>query len=69
MEKNKKPIDNLKDDLQSVIFKVEVIHKEIQELRKLNLDVIAKIEKHQEEIKKIDNDLEQNLKKNKGWFF
>jgi peptidoglycan hydrolase CwlO-like protein len=69
MEKNKKPIDNLREDLQSVIFKVEVIHKEIQELRKLNLDVIAKIEKHQEEIKKIDNDLEQNLKKNKGWFF
>jgi len=69
MENNKKPIDNLREDLQSVIFKVEVIHKEIQELRKLNLDVIAKIEKHQEEIKKIDNDLEQNLKKNKGWFF
>ena len=69
MEKNKKPIDNLKDDLQSLIFKVEVIHKEIQELRKLNLDVIAKIEKHQQEIKKIDNDLEQNLKKSKGWFF
>jgi len=69
MEKNKKPIDNLREDLQSVIFKVEVIHKEIQELRKLNLDVIAKIEKHQEEIKKIDNDLEQNLKKNKGWSF
>lgn len=69
MEKNKKPIDNLKDDLQSVIFKVEIIHKEIQELRKLNLDVIAKIEKHQQEIKKIDNDLEQNLKKNKGWFY
>ena len=69
MDKNKKPIDNLREDLQSVIFKIEVIHKEIHELRKLNLDVIAKIEKHQQEIKKIDNDLEHNLKKNKGWFF
>lgn len=65
----KKPIDNLRDDLQSVIFKVEIIHKEIQSLRKLNLDCIAKIEKHQQEIVIINKETEENLKKNKGWFY
>jgi len=69
MENNKKPIDNLREDLQSVIFKVEVIHKEIQELRKLNLDCIAKIEKHQQEINKIDIETQEKIKKSKGWFY
>ena len=69
MENNKKPIDNLREDLQSVIFKVEVIHKEIQELRKINLDCIAKIEKHQQEIKNIDIETQEKIKKSKGWFF
>ncbi len=69
MEKNKKPIDNIREDLQTVIFKVEIIHKEIQDLRKLNIDIISKIEKHQQEIIKIDKELEQNLKKSKGWFY
>jgi len=69
MENNKKPIDNLREDFQSVIFKVEIIHREIQELRKLNLDCIAKLEKHNEEIKNIDKELEEKLKKPKGWFY
>ena len=69
MEKNKKPIENIKEDLQSVIFKVEVIHREIQELRKLNLDCIAKIEKHQQEIITINKETEEKLKKPKGWFY
>lgn len=69
MEKNKKPIENIKEDLQSVIFKVEVIHREIQELRKLNLDCISKIEKHQQEIIIINKETEEKLNKSKGWFY
>tara|TARA_R100000773_G_scaffold22908_1_gene20218 strand:+ start:307 stop:513 length:207 start_codon:yes stop_codon:yes gene_type:complete len=68
MENNKKPIDNIREDLQSVVFNIEVIKRDIEDLRKLNLDCIAKIEKHQEEVKKINNEIFEN-KKSKGWFF
>jgi len=68
MEKNKKPIDNIREDLQSVVFNIEVIKRDIEDLRKLNLDCIAKIEKHQEEVKKINNEIFE-IKKSKGWFF
>ena len=68
MENNKKPIDNIREDLQSVVFNIEVIKRDIEDLRKLNLDCIAKIEKHQEEVKKINNEIFEN-KKIKGCFF
>ena len=68
MENNKKPIDNIREDLQSVVFNIEVIKRDIEDLRKLNLDCIAKIEKHQEEVKKINNEIFEN-KKSKSWFF
>ena len=69
MEKNKKPIDNLREDLQSVIFNIEVIKKDIENLKILNLDCIAKIEKHQQEFIIINKETEENLKKSKGWFY
>ena len=69
MEKNKKPIDNIREDLQSVVFNIEVIKRDIEDLRKLNLDCIAKIEKHQQEIKNIDIETKEKIKKNKSWFY
>jgi len=69
MEKNKKPIDNIKEDLQSVIFKVELLHKDIIELKKINKEVIEKIEDYQKVSNEIDKDLEEKLKKPKGWFY
>ena len=39
MEKNKKPIENIKEDLQSVIFKVELLHKDIIDLKKYDNDI------------------------------
>jgi len=69
MEKNKKPIDNIKEDLQSVIFKVELLHKDIIELKKINKEVIEKIEDYQKVSNEIDKELEEKLKKPKGWFF
>jgi len=69
MEKNKKPIDNIKEDLQSVIFKVELLHKDIIDLKKINKEVIEKIEDYQKVSNEIDKELEEKLKKPKGWFF
>ena len=69
MEKNKKPIENIKEDLQSVIFKVELLHKDIIELKKINKEVIEKIEDYQKVSNEIDKELEEKLKKPKGWFF
>jgi len=69
MEKNKKPIENIKDDLQSVIFKIELMHKDIIELKKINKEVIEKIEDYQKVSNEIDKELEEKLKKPKGWFF
>ena len=69
MEKNKKPIENIKEDLQSVIFKVELLHKDIIDLKKINKEVIEKIEDYQKVSNEIDKELEEKLKKPKGWFF
>tara|TARA_R100000773_G_C4217718_1_gene116197 strand:+ start:1400 stop:1609 length:210 start_codon:yes stop_codon:yes gene_type:complete len=69
MEKNKKPIENIKEDLQSVIFKVELLHKDIIDLKKINKEVIEKIEDYQKVSNEIDKELEEKLKKPKGWFY
>ena len=67
---DQKPIEFIKDDLQSVIFGVEVIRKEISELRVLTLDIIAKIEKHQQQIKEIDKQTKEKIENSKkGWFY
>ena len=66
---NKKPIENIKEDLQSVIFKVELLHKDIIDLKKINKEVIEKIEDYQKVSNEIDKDLEEKLKKPKGWFY
>lgn len=69
MEKNKKPIDNIKEDLQSVIFKVEILHQDIIELKKINKEVIDKIENYQKVSHEIDKELQEKLKKPKSWFY
>lgn len=69
MENNKKPIDNIKEDLQSVIFKVEILHQDIIELKKINKEVIDKIEDYQKVSHEIDKELQEKLTKSKGWFY
>jgi len=64
-----KPIDDVKKSLENVIFNVVVVSNQIKELRTLTIDIIAKIEKHQQEIEQINKQTEEKLKKPKGWFY
>tara|TARA_R110001632_G_scaffold34727_1_gene88089 strand:- start:454 stop:663 length:210 start_codon:yes stop_codon:yes gene_type:complete len=69
MENNKKPIDNIKEDLQSVIFNVEKLHNDMNELRELNKDILEKLTIHLSKVKEIK---EENIKvdnSKKGWFY
>jgi len=71
MEKNKKPIENIKDDLQSVIFSVEKLHNDINELREINKDILDKLTNHLSKVEEINKDyikVEKEIK-NKSWFF
>ena len=64
MEKNKekKPIDNIKEDLQSVIFSVEKLHKDFEELRELNKSIILKLEE------KLNKEYPEPIV-SKSWFY
>jgi len=65
-----KPIDDVNIKLENVIFNVEVVSRQIKDLRILTIDIIAKIEKYQQEIKKIDRITEEKINnKPKGWFY
>jgi len=45
------------------------LHKDIIELKKINKEVIEKIEDYQKVSNEIDKELEEKLKKPKGWFY
>jgi hypothetical protein len=62
MEKEKKPIDNIKEDLQSVIFSVEKLHKDFEELRELNKSIILKLEE------KLNKEYPEPIV-SKSWFY
>tara|TARA_R100000808_G_C2009105_1_gene62496 strand:- start:27 stop:230 length:204 start_codon:yes stop_codon:yes gene_type:complete len=64
-----KPINLLKNDLQSVIFKVERLHNNIDELRKDFKEMSNIIDNHLKECNKIDEELKKKLSKNNGWFW
>lgn len=61
---NKKPIENIKEDLQSVIFSVEKLHNKVNELKEINKDIMEKITLHLSKVKEIQV---ENPKK--GWFY
>jgi len=69
MEKNKKPIENIKEDLQSVIFSVEKLHNDINELREINKDILEKLTIHLSKVKEINEEYVKVENSKKGWFF
>jgi len=60
-----KPIDDIKEDLQSVIFSVNKLELNLQELRQINKDMLYKIQQS------IDYSEKVIVKKpiTKGWFY
>tara|TARA_R110002126_G_scaffold146267_1_gene292216 strand:- start:1862 stop:2047 length:186 start_codon:yes stop_codon:yes gene_type:complete len=59
-----KPIEDIKDDMQSVVFNVNKLQLDIKELKELNIACIKKLEKYlNEDIVKVKK------KKNPGWFY
>ena len=69
MENNKKPIDNIKEDLQSVIFNVEKLHNDMNELRELNKDILEKLTIHLSKVKEIKEEYIKVDNSKKGWFY
>lgn len=60
-----KPIEDIKEDMQAVIFNVKKLQLDIKELKELNLDCIKKIEKYlNEDIVKVEKPI-----KKPGWFY
>ena len=60
---------NIKEELQSVIFNVEKLHNDMNELRELNKDILEKLTIHLSKVKEIK---EENIKvdnSKKGWFY
>lgn len=57
----KKPIDNIKEDLESVINKVEDLQMNIYELRNDFKDLSNKLEKHFKDVEQIDKELKDKL--------
>jgi len=66
---DKKPIEFIKEDLQSVIFSVEKLHNDINELREINKDILEKLTIHLSKIKEINEDYIKVENSKKGWFF
>tara|TARA_R100001015_G_C4464495_1_gene50255 strand:+ start:194 stop:409 length:216 start_codon:yes stop_codon:yes gene_type:complete len=66
---DKKPIEFIKDDLQSVIFSVEKLHNDMNELREINKDILDKLTIHLSKIKEINEDYIKVENSKKGWFF
>tara|TARA_R110000803_G_scaffold70074_3_gene132787 strand:- start:4557 stop:4769 length:213 start_codon:yes stop_codon:yes gene_type:complete len=64
-----KVIDLVRDDLQSVIFNLEEIQITIKELRDDFKEMNKKLGECLENRKKIDEELKNNLSKNKGWLW
>ena len=63
MPENKKPINDIKDDLQSVIFSIEKLHNDMNELREINKDILNKLTEYLSFV-----NVEKTSKK-AGWFF
>ena len=67
MENNKKPIENIKEDIASVAKAINKLQEDFQELRKLNNEIKDKIQEY------IDYNEKPILidkpKKSKSWFY
>ena len=63
-----KPIDDVKKSLENVVLNVEIISNQIKDLRLLTIDIIDKIEEHQQRIKEIEQTNKEKIKST-SWFF
>ena len=63
-----KPIDDVKKSLENVVLNVEIISNQFKDLRLLTIDIIDKIEEHQQRIKEIEQTNKEKIK-SKSWFF
>ena len=63
-----KPIDDVKKRLENVVLNVEIISNQIKDLRLLTIDIIDKIEEHQQRIKEIEQTNKEKIK-SRSWFF
>ena len=63
-----KPIDDVKKSLENVVLNVEIISNQIKDLRLLTIDIIDKIEAHQQRIKEIEQINKEQIK-SRSWFF
>jgi len=63
-----KPIDDVKKSLENVVLNVEIISNQIKDLRILTIDIIDKIEEHQQRIKEIEQINKEKIK-SRSWFF
>ena len=63
-----KPIDDVKKSLENVVLNVEIISNQIKDLRLLTIDIIDKIEEHQQRIKEIEQTNKEKIK-SRSWFF
>ena len=63
-----KPIEDVKKSLENVVLNVEIISNQIKDLRLLTIDIIDKIEEHQQRIKEIEQTNKEKIK-SRSWFF
>ena len=63
-----KPIDDVKKSLENVVLNVEIISNQIKDLRLLTINIIDKIEEHQQRIKEIEQTNKEKIK-SRSWFF
>tara|TARA_R110002110_G_scaffold26549_3_gene97415 strand:+ start:564 stop:755 length:192 start_codon:yes stop_codon:yes gene_type:complete len=63
MEKNKKPIDNIKEDIQDIIVKINKLQDDFKELEQVSIDIKNLIAEH---LFKPEIIVEPRLK---GWFY
>lgn len=63
-----KPIDDVKKSLENVVLNVEIISNQIKDLRILTIDIIDKIEEHQQRIKEIEQINKEKIK-SRSWIF
>ena len=68
-----KPVEELKDDIDCVIKKVDDLQMTINDLRMDFKDMLNKIDRHFKECEKIDRELQDKLlvngKKNNGYLW
>ena len=65
MENNKKPIENIKEDIASVVKSITKLQEDFHELRKLNNEIKDKIQEYLD----FNDNVIIEKPKSKSWFF